>query len=652
MLAAPSTPRDGLPKGLDAVWNVAASRVVGMVPRQGRYMQQAERVVAMESLFARLSDDRIREKAAGLREVFRLLRETRDDVFEACALIREVAHRTVGLKPYPVQIAAALAMHDGCVAEMATGEGKTLAATIPITLAGWRGRGCHVITVNDYLAARDDKNMSSIYEFCGLSSGHVDGSMEPPERRYNYQADITYCTNKEVTADFLRDRLSLGRRHGLSEALIAKIVEGRGFGTDRLVMRGLHAAIVDEADSILIDEAVTPLIISGGEPNAEQVETYAQASALAEHLVLGEDFKIDQRYREANLTEKGKARLARETKALGGIWAGRRRAEELVAQALTARELFQREKQYVKQDGKIVIVDEFTGRLMPDRTWRDGLHQAVEAKEGMEIQAPKETLARISFQRFFRLYRHLSGMTGTAWESRHELWQIYGLRTVVLPTHKPCIRVQQPDRIFTDAESKWEAVAEEIADMHRRGRPVLAGTRSVRASEELSRRLTEMGIEHQVLNAVRHAEEAKIVAQAGNLERVTVATNMAGRGTDIKLDRRVAKLGGLHVIATERHESGRVDRQLFGRAGRQGDPGSAVAFVSLDDELVQRYASKASRRILEKQVAGDRTTDSALVRFQFSSAQHRAEGIALKSRKSVLRSDDWLDEFLGFTGRD
>jgi preprotein translocase subunit SecA len=651
-LSARSRRRPKLPKGLDAIWNGVAGRAASALPRSRLFLKRAEAVVALEEQYAPLSDAQLRKAALRFRELFRLGRERPEDVFDAIAIVREAGHRTLGLKFFPEQIAAALALHAGCVAELATGEGKTLAATAPAVIAGWRGRGCHVLTVNDYLAERDSNTMGSVYRFCGLKVAHIDQAMAPPERRAAYAADITYCTNKEVTADFLRDRLVLGPRQSLPAALLAKFAEGRGFGTDRLVMRGLDTAIVDEADSILIDEAVTPLIISGEAPNTEQIEAFALAAELAGNLEPQRDYRVDHRYREINLTRSGMARLEQLTRDAGGIWNGRRRRQELVSQALNARELFLRDKQYVIQDDKVVIVDEFTGRLMPDRTWRAGLHQAVEAKEGIEVESPKETLARISFQRFFRLYRNLSGMTGTAWEARHELWQIYSLPTVVLPTHRPCIRTSEPDHVFATVRAKWQAVVEEIRRVHAQGRPILVGTRSVEASEHLNRLLNDLGLRRQVLNAVRHAEEAAIVARAGQKGAITVATNMAGRGTDIKLGRGVAALGGLYVIATERHESGRIDRQLAGRAGRQGDPGSASTFVSLEDELLQRSTPHAARHLRRRYAANLGPIESRPVRAILSIAQARTERMALRQRRSVLRADDWLDEFLGFAGQE
>jgi len=637
-----------LPKGLDAAWDAAAGLGKRMITRTQTFLETAKRVLAMEGEFKDLTDARLREEALTIRDLFRCGRETPRDLERGFAIVREVAARQRGERPYLVQVAGAMAIEAGCVAEMATGEGKTLTATMPATIGGWRGRGCHIITVNDYLAKRDAELMREIYAFCGLSTRHIEAEMDPSDRRQAYLADITYCTNKEVTADFLRDRLSLGRLSGLSAALLAKMADGAGSGTDRLVQRGLQYAIVDEADSVLIDEAVTPLIISGQAPNAEQVEAFKEAANLASQLDETRDYKVNHRYREIDLTTAGKRHLDTLTETLGGIWAGARRREELVTQALVARWFYTLGKQYVIEEDKVVIVDEFTGRLMPDREWRDGLHQAVSAKEQVEVQPPKDTYARVSFQRFFRLYKRLSGMTGTAAEARSEFWQIYHLPVVVVPTNRPCIREHHGDRVFATEAGKWRAIVEEIRRLHAQGRPVLVGTRSVRASELLSEMLSREGMDHQVLNAVRHAEEAQIVAGAGQEGRITVATNMAGRGTDIKLGRGVTDKGGLAVIATERHEAGRVDRQLYGRAGRQGDPGSAQAIVSLEDELPQRHARHLTAALTKRHGDGEVSTRTS--RMLFDHAQRRAERMALRQRKGVLSTDDWLDEYLGFAG--
>jgi preprotein translocase subunit SecA len=639
-----------LPKGLDAAWDTAVGLFVPMVPRRSRYLRRAEQILTMEAEYHALSDSVLKEQATELRSVFRLGRETVADVDRSLALVREVSRRELGLEPYREQVAAAVAMVDGCLVELATGEGKTLVATMPAVIAGWRGRGCHVMTVNDYLAKRDANGLRKLYAACGLSVGWVEGQMPPPERKQAYDADITYCTNKEAAADYLRDRLQLGRFRGLTDALVTKINYGGMSGVDRLVMRGLENVIIDEADSLLIDEAVTPLIISTEAPNAEQDRAFEQAAHLAGQFESGEHYKVNLRYRDADLTRSGKTYAAELCDGMPGVWQSPRMRDELIVQAITARELFLNGQQYVVQEGKVVIVDESTGRLMPDRSWRHGLHQAVEAKENLEVTPAKDTLARVSFQRFFRMYRQISGMTGTAWEARHELWQVYKLPTVRIPTHMPCIRIQHPDRVFGSSEARWSAVVEEIRRIHKSGRPVLVGTRSVEASEKLSSMLNAIALKHEVLNAVRHEEEAKIVEQAGQPGRITVATNMAGRGTDIKLGPGIAEAGGLHVISTDRNESGRIDRQLYGRAGRQGDPGSAVAFVSLEDELICKYVQRAGRRAVKR--AGDREVSGSGMGRLFGRAQRRAQRLARKQRKSVLKSDDWMEENLGFAGRE
>jgi preprotein translocase subunit SecA len=650
-----------LPKNIDALFDTIKGYLGRLRFRTGHYLARAREVMALEKTYATMSDAHLREAALEFRATFRTGRDQPADTLRAAALIREAAFRKRGEKHFFVQVAGALALLDGCVIEMATGEGKTLTAVITATIAGWRGRGCHVITVNDYLARRDAEAMRGIYEFCGTTVASLDGDLEPPERRVAYHADITYLTNKEVCADFLRDRISLGRLRDLPAALLGKMLYQAG--TDRLVMRGLSFAIVDEADSVMIDEAVTPLIISGDAPNEEQVVAFQQAAEVAMRLVQEKHYKVNTKYREIELTDEGFHEVMNLSEGYGGVWNGARRAEELVNQALTAREFYLKGKQYVIAKGlgkmrpgddpeqdKIVIVDEFTGRLMPDRTWRDGLHQALEAKEEIIVNPPKDTYARISFQRFFRMYKRLCGMTGTAREARRELWQIYKLPVVWIPTNKPCIRDQPPDRIFANEDAKFAAIVQEIQRLHARGQPILVGTRSVKMSERLSELLNHLGLQHQVLNAVRHAEEAQIVAQAGGRGCITVATNMAGRGTDIKLARGVAELGGLCVIATERHESRRVDRQLFGRSARQGDPGRAQAFTAVTDELLTHNVQKwmPLARLLAGKSAD--TLHNPLFRMLFGRAQRKAQRQALSQRKGVLSTDDWLDESLGFAG--
>ncbi len=641
-----------LPRGLDAAWDVGMGLIDGLKPRRKIFLRRAKKVLALEKHFSQMTDSNLRKAAIELREIFRRHRDTHSDIERAFALVREVVVRQIGNKPFPVQIAGAFAIDDGCIAEMATGEGKTLTATMPATVAGWRGRGCHIITVNDYLAQRDAEWMGKIYRFCGLSVAYIEQAMSADDRRAAYQADITYCTNKEVSADFLRDRLALGSVRGLSSALLAKITRGGRSIIDRLIQRGLNFAIIDEADSVLVDEAITPLIISGPAPNPEQVEAFRQAADIVSNLRQDTDYRVNGRYREVELTNEGKNRLAQEAETFGDIWQGERRREEIATKALVAKELYSLDKQYVIDDGKVVIVDDFTGRLMPDRSWRDGLHQAVEAKEKLEITPPKDTYARISFQRFFRMYRKLSGMTGTASEAAAEFWQIYHSPVVVIPTNRPCKRKILPDIVLPTEATKWKRILLEIRRVHERGRPVLVGTRSVRASEYISQMLKAEHLNHQVLNAVRHREEAQIIAGAGQAGKITVATNMAGRGTDIKLGRGVAESGGLHVIASERNESGRIDRQLFGRCGRQGDPGSTQAIVSLEDEFVSRYAKNIVAYLKKRHALNTDGISSKTTRAVFHLSQLRAEKLALRQRKSVMRTDHWLEEQLSFTGRE
>lgn len=660
-----------LPKGADAL----AQRIAGWWRRRPSTLdalrREAEAVDALESRFAGL-DDRalggsLREAAKKFRRPERML--AAEARIEGLAAVREAARRQTGLRPFLVQLIGALALDRGYLAEMATGEGKSLTAALAAVLAGWRARPCHVVTVNDYLAERDARKFAGFYRFCGLTVGHVISTMEPAERRAGYAADVTYTTSKEVLADFLRDRLRLGTVTQPERRLIRHMLNPRIGGTDDLIMRGLGSAIIDEADSVLIDEAVTPLIICQPRGNDSMREAAEIAATLAHTLEPGKHYRVDRQHREVDLLPAADARLEEAAQAMPRFWSGLARRRELVTQAVTARELYQRDRHYVVQAGKIVIVDEFTGRLMPQRTWREGLHQAIEAKEKIELTTPTEILARLSFQRFFRGYRRLSGMTGTGREAAAEFWRIYGLAVVPIPTNRPCVREQWPDLYFARSAERWAAVAREIASVHATGRPVLAGTRSVAASEELARMLGELGLNCQILNAVRHAEEAEIVARAGESGRITIATNLAGRGTDILLGAGVAALGGLHVIATEPNESGRVDRQLFGRAGRQGNPGSARLFASMEDDLVRRFVPELLRRQAAKGLPDATKTDGATnataakrhppgpsrawsARTVVRYAQLAAQRLAARQRAAVLRHDLWLDEALSFAGPD
>ncbi len=643
---------DPLLTGLDARLHSAAGSATA-IGGEASLVAEARRIDEGKDSWKDMTDGKLH---AVLEEHGRAFRRSQRGlerlVPQALGAVREAAARRVGLRPYVVQIAGALALYRGYVVEMSTGEGKTLTAALAMVLNGWAGRPCHVITVNDYLAERDATWMSSLYRFCGVSVGFVTASMDPGGRRKGYAADVTYTTSKEIVADFLRDRLWLGELQKAERRQIAGLL-GRGPQIESgLVMRGIHTAIVDEADNILIDEAVTPLIISRACPDTLFVDACRTAHTIAEALAPGRDYRVNQRRKEIELDDPMRDRIAERIRQRPGAFGGVAGNLELVHQALSAREFFRKDGEYVILDGKIVIVDEFTGRQMPQRQWRGGLHQLIELKEGMPATAPTETLARLSFQRFFRFFARLAGMTGTARESAQELWDIYQLIVVRIPENRPCRREVYAPLAFAAAQARWRAVVEEILLLHATGRPVLAGTRSVKASEHLSRLLTASGVAHQVLNAVRHREEAAIVARAGERGAVTIATNMAGRGTDIRLGEGIARLGGLHVIATECHESRRIDRQLFGRCARQGDPGSARSFVSMDDDLMVRFVPGPALRGFQAALARRTPGSRWLARRAVDWAQSTAQRDAWNRRRAVLRMDTWLDDSLSFAPRD
>ncbi len=649
-------PRE-LYSGLDArlfAFVGSVSRGPGLV---GEFLARAAEINALSPQWRQLPENVLRRRLLELKEAFRRRRNRRDRRSEALlgqalAAVREAAARHVGLRPFVVQLAGALALHRGYVAEMATGEGKTLTAALAAVLHGWSGLPCHIVTVNDYLAERDARWMAPLYRFCGVSVGVVTSSMDPEQRREGYRKEITYTTNKEIVADFLRDRLWLGRLQSAGRRQIASLLGRRDDIERGLVMRGIYYVIVDEADSILIDEAVTPLIISRALPNDVFLDACRVADRIAGTLSRDSDYTVKARHKEIELAPRVEERLVRQIRESAGQYRGVSGHLELIQQALTAREFFHRDNQYVLQDGKVVIVDEFTGRQMPQRIWQAGLHQFIEAREGLPMTPPAETLARLSFQRFYRFFDLLAGMTGTAREASQELWDIYELPVVTIPENRPCRRRLLRTRAFADRESKWRAVVEEIVEVRASGRPVLVGTRSVEASEELSARLERLRVEHRVLNAVRHRDEAGIVALAGEPRAVTIATNMAGRGTDIRLGRGVAALGGLHVIASECHESQRIDRQLFGRSARQGDPGSARLFVSMEDEILGRFLPAPLRLAVREQL-GRRLPGAALAAVgAVRLAQAAAQRLAFRRRRAVLRTDTWLEDSLSFGRRD
>ncbi len=631
------------------------ARLVSPLMRHLRVRQCArttviDQVAHVGQEFEQISDSRLREQAAHLREKLRREGLSEPLVFRAFALVREVARRTIGQRHYDVQIYGGWVLLNGCIAEMTTGEGKTLTATLAAATAALAGVPVHVITVNDYLTARDAQEMRPVYEMLGLTVGAVTHELDSVARRGAYACDITYCCNKELAFDYLRDRLVVGRQPNRIQLQLERLY-GDAAKLRQLVLRGLCFGIVDEADSVLVDEARVPLIISGAGGQVPEKKIYETALALAAELERGQDFSIDGRERNVRLTPAGQAALTARAAHLGGIWSGPRRREALVQQALTALHLFHRDVHYLVRDEKVQIIDEYTGRVMGDRSWEQGLHQMIELKEGCPLTPMQTSLARITYQRFFRRYLWLSGMTGTGQEVAAELWNVYRLATVTIPTNRPLQRRWTGERLFATADQKWDAVVDRIGELRGQGRPVLVGTRSVAASETLSAHLTKAKIEHIVLNARQDQEEASVVAAAGGPGRVTVATNMAGRGTDIKLMRQVAEAGGLHVLATERHEAARIDRQLYGRAGRQGDPGSYEAVTSLDDELMVSSHGRIARFMAQAALQSGRPLTGAVAKFVVRRAQVSAERRHARIRKELLQSEDQLESTLAFSGR-
>ena len=585
--------------------------------------KRVEKINALEPAIQALSDEELRGKTDEFKQ--RLANgETLDDIlYEAFAVCREAGRRVHGMRHYDVQLIGGMVLHEGKIAEMRTGEGKTLVATLPTYLNALAGKGVHVITVNEYLAARDAEEMGQIYNFLGLTWAVNLNGMSPDEKRAAYAADITYGTNNEFGFDYLRDNMVLYK--------------------EQMVQRPLNYCLVDEVDSILIDEARTPLIISG---EAEKsTELYKVAARFAQRLQEEKHYTIDIKANSVALTEAGVAEVERAFN-IDNLYDNEHiLLNHHVNIALKARALMKRDIDYVVDNGEIVIVDEFTGRLMQGRRYSDGLHQAIEAKEGLVVQNESMTLATITLQNYFRMYDKLGGMTGTAKTEEEEFQKIYGLYVVVIPTNKPVIREDKPDAIYKSEQGKYRAVVEDVERHYKEGRPVLVGTTSIEKSELIASMLKRKGIPHEVLNAKQHAREAEIVSLAGRKGAVTIATNMAGRGTDIKLGEGVAEIGGLHIIGTERHESRRIDNQLRGRAGRQGDPGSSQFFISLQDELMRKFGSENIMGMMDRLgMEEDMPIESKMVSRAIEASQKRVEGANFDMRRNVLQYDDVMNQ--------
>ncbi len=592
-----------------------------------RYLRKLRPVVArinalepeMEALADADFAARMAQYRTALAEGGTTLEELLPPVF---ALVREASRRVMGMRHYDVQLAGGIALHRGKIAEMKTGEGKTLVATLPVSLNALTGRGVHVVTVNDYLARRDAQWMGKLYAFLGLSVGIIVHDMDDEARKAAYQADITYGTNNEFGFDYLRDNMK--------------------FYASQLVQRGHSYAIVDEVDSILIDEARTPLIISGA--SDENVELYRVMDAVVRQLG-PECYNLDEKARTATLTEEGVARCEQLLRIDNLFDPANITAQHHILQSLKAHHIFKRDVDYIVQNDQVTIVDEFTGRLMEGRRYSDGLHQALEAKEGVSVAAENQTLASITFQNYFRLYDKLAGMTGTADTEAVEFHQIYNLDVISIPPNRPMIRKDYPDLIFRSRQEKFDAIVQSIRELHEKGQPVLVGTISIETSEMLSQRLRKIGVPHNVLNAKQHEKEAEIVAQAGRAGKVTIATNMAGRGTDIMLGEGVRELGGLHILGTERHESRRIDNQLRGRSGRQGDPGSSRFYLSLEDTLMRLFGSDRLKGIMEKLGLRDgEAIENAMVTRAVENAQKRVEAHHFEIRKTLLDYDNVMNQ--------
>ncbi len=585
--------------------------------------EQTARVADLENDVACLTDEQLRARTPEFRQRFANGELLDDLLFEAFATAREAAKRALGMRPFDVQVLGGIVLHEGDIAEMKTGEGKTLVATMPMYLNALAGRGAHLVTVNDYLARRDAEWMGQVYRFLGLEVGCIQANMSPEQRRAQYNADVTYGTNSEFGFDYLRDNMTMRREH--------------------MVQRSHYYCIVDEVDSILVDEARTPLIISGAPETA--ANTYREFARVVSRLQPGEDYEVDEKQRTAAVTERGVAKVER---ALGIDNLYKDSNGGLVnhlLQALRAESLYHRDVEYVVQNGEVLIVDEFTGRILDGRRYSEGLHQAIEAKERVPIREENQTLATITLQNYFRMYEILAGMTGTAKTEEDEFRQIYGLDVVQIPTNAPMIRLDENDLIFTTTKEKFAAVVEDIVGRYESGQPVLVGTVSVETSEMLSRLLERRGVPHDVLNAKQHEREAGIIENAGQRGAVTIATNMAGRGVDIKLGEGVREVGGLYVLGTERHESRRIDNQLRGRSGRQGDPGESRFYLSAEDELIRLFAGDRMYRVLSRLGPSDgEPLEAKVLSNVVEKAQIKVEELNFMRRKNVLKYDEVMNE--------
>src|SRR5579863_7097988 len=581
-----------------------------------------EKINAFESTISALTDEQLGEKTDEFRAQLAAGKNLDTLLPEAFAVVREAAKRTLGQRHFDVQLVGGIVLHQGKIAEMKTGEGKTLTATLPLYLNALTGKGVQLVTVNDYLARRDAQWMGPVYTMLGLSVGYIQNSMSDTERKAVYRNDIIYVTNNELGFDYLRDNMK--------------------FRLEDYVQRDLYYAIVDEVDSILIDEARTPLIISGSAEHSSKL--YIDANRVAARLITSIDYEVDEKARTALFTESGVDKIEAAFHIDNLYAVEHMNLLHHMNQAIRAHALFRRDVEYVVRDNEVLIVDEFTGRILPGRRYSDGLHQAIEAKEGTRIERESQTLAAITLQNYFRLYEKLAGMTGTAATESEEFHNIYKLDVVTIPTNKPLARIDKPHLIFLNKNAKYKSIVEDVKERHAKGQPVLVGTASIETSEILSTVLSQSGIKHDVLNAKNHAREAEIVAYAGEAGRVTIATNMAGRGTDIKLTPPSKDAGGLYILGTELHESRRIDNQLRGRSGRQGDLGESRFYISLEDDLIRIFATGAMQWVMTRTLPEDIPIEAKMVSRAIERAQNTVEGRNAEIRKDVLKYDEVLNE--------
>lgn len=588
-----------------------------------RYMKTVDQINAVESDYEKLSDEQLQAKTDEFRSRIEQGEKLDDLLPETFAVVREASKRVLGMRHFDVQLVGGMVLHDGRIAEMKTGEGKTLVGTLPVYLNALTGKGVHLVTVNDYLAQVGSQSMGQVYEFLGLTIGVNLHGLSHEEKQEVYACDITYGTNNEFGFDYLRDNMVLYK--------------------EEMVQRPLNFAIIDEVDSILIDEARTPLIISG--QAQKSADLYYSADRFVRTLKAEDDYTVDIKVKSVALTEQGVAKAER-TFGVENIFDNQNvTLNHHIQQALKAHAIMRHDMDYVVQEGEVIIVDEFTGRMMTGRRYSEGLHQAIEAKESLKVQNESMTLATITFQNYFRMYRKLAGMTGTAKTEEEEFKKIYGLDVVVVPTNRPMIRLDMADVVYKSENGKFNAVVNEIVERHKKNQPVLVGTVSIENSERVAALLKKKGINHQILNAKHHAREAEIVSRAGEPGAVTIATNMAGRGTDIVLGEGVADVGGLHIIGTERHESRRIDNQLRGRSGRQGDPGSSQFYISMEDELMRRFGAENIMNMMDRWgFEEDQPIESRLITRAIESAQKRVEGNNFDVRKVVLQYDDVMNQ--------